>query len=127
MKQRWKPLTAAFVTAAVLTLAGVVLFFQPIAEADAVAGVPLPPPLAFFIYVALCVALFDWLAREMRSAGKAAFALVACQFVLVLDLALRGERGLMTLAASGTLMAVTWFCVAFVYARLSPRKASNVL
>lgn len=120
MRHRWKPVTAAFVTAAVVTLAGVVLFFQPVAESDAVSGAPVPQPVGFLVYVGLCVALFDWLAFQMRSAWKAAFALAAGQYVVVIDLALRGERGLLTLAASGALLAVTWLCVGFVYARLHP-------
>ncbi len=117
MKTRWKPLVAAFATAAVLTLVGVVFFFRPIAEADPGPAVALPAPLALVIYVGLCVALFHWLAVEMSSAPRAAFAVAACQYALVIDLTMRGERGLVTMAASGILLAATWAAVATVYSR----------
>lgn len=123
MRRTWTPVVAAFVTASLVTLLGVRFFFRPIAEADVPAEVTLSPALGFFIYVGLCVALFHWMALQMRSAGKAAFGLAAAQFVLAADLALRGERGLVTLAASGVLLAVTWTCVAVVYSWLSSERA----
>jgi hypothetical protein len=110
----------ALATASAITLSGVIFFFQPVAESDTATGIaPLPAPVAFLIYVGLCVALFDWLALQMRSATKAAFALATSQFVLVVDLTLRGERGFVTLIASGVLLAATWSGVAYVYSRLS--------
>lgn len=124
MKRNWKAVAAAFVTALVVTLVGVMFFFRPIAAADPAPGhSPLPQALGFFIYVGLCVALFDWLARQMQGAAKAAFALAAAQFILIVDLALSGERGLLTLAAGGALLAVTWVCVAFVYSRFTSGKS----
>ena len=101
MKEKWKALTAAFITAAVVTLIGVVFFFRPIAEADTGPAVAAPAPIALLIYVGLCVALFHWLAGAMSSAWKAAFAVAACQYALVIDLTMRGERGLVTMIASG--------------------------
>lgn len=117
MKGRLKAITAAFITALVVTLVDVVFFFRPIAGADAGPVVTLSAPFVLLIYVGLCVALFQWLALEMSSAWKAAFAVAASQYALVIDLTLRGERGLVTMAASGILLAATWSAVAFAYSR----------
>jgi hypothetical protein len=125
MNRTWKSAVAAFLTASIITFVGIVFFFAPIADSDPVpAAAPVPAPVGFFIYVALAVALYDWLANQMNSAAKAAFGLAAAQFVLVIDFTLRGERGLVTLVASGILLAVTWSCVAFVYSKFSPGRGA---
>lgn len=116
MKFRWRAILAAFTTAAVVNLVGVLFFFEPIAKADDPNGPLAHPLVGFLAYVVLSVVLFDWTARQMRNAYKAAFVVAAAQFVLVnVDFVLAGKRGLMTGMASTALMAATWICVAIAY------------
>lgn len=116
MQRNWKSILAAFIASCVVTLVGVKFFFGPIAEADTPSGPLLSPSVGFFIYVALSIALFDWIARQLHNAYKAAFIVAASQFILVnVDFVFRGERGLITAAASTALLVATWFCVAFAY------------
>ncbi len=123
--RNWKSITAAFVASSVVTLAGVIFFFGPIAKADTTSGPLLSPAAGFFIYVVLSVALFDWIARLIDNPYKAAFIIAASQFILVnVDFVLRGERGLMTAAASTVLLAATWFSVAFAYSIFSRERES---
>ncbi len=116
MTNHHKAIVAAFVAASVINFLGVVYFFAPIAASDNSAEAILPPAIAFLIYVVLSVALFDWAARQMRSAYKAAFVVATAQFLLVnVDFVLAGKRGLMTGIASTILLIVTWSCVAYAY------------
>ncbi len=118
MRRNWKSILAAFVTSCVVTILGVKFFFGPIAEADTPSGPLLSPFVGFFIYVSLSIALFDWVARQLHNAYKAALIIAASQFILVnVDFVFRGERGLVTAAASTALLAVTWFFIAFAYSR----------
>ena len=122
----WKAFLAAFVVASVVNLGGVMLFFGPIAKADAPSGPLVPPIIGFLVYVILSVMLFDWTARQMRSAYKAAFIVGASQFLLVnVDFVLAGKRGLLTGAASTVLMVVTWGCVAFAYSYFAGWNKTN--
>jgi hypothetical protein len=76
------------------------------------------PAVNLLVYVGLTVALFDWTARQMRSAYKAAFVVAAAQMFLVnVDYVLSGKRGVVTAGASTVLMVVTWLAVAAVYSR----------
>ena len=113
---RPKHFLAAFATAVVANLVGVFLFFRPISEGDT-ARLSVHPAVGLLVYVGLCAALFDWGARQLRSPYKSAFFVAAAQFVLIVDLTLRGERGWITTLAGGVLLAVTWAAVAFVVAR----------
>lgn len=124
MNANWKSIVAAFVASSVVTLAGVRFFFGPIEAAESVSGPLLHPAIGFFVYVALSIALFDWVARQLRSAYKAAFVVAASQFILVnVDFVFRGERGIMTAAASTVLLASTWLCVAYAYSFFARDKA----
>lgn len=105
---------AAFVTAFAATLCGVLFFFKPIADDDT-SVVSFHPALGLLAYVGLCVVLFAWASKEMRSAYKGAFMVAAPQVVFAFDLAFRGERGLLTAAAGAILLIATWLLVAFVY------------
>ncbi len=112
----WKSIVAAFVTLGVVTILGVVFFFRPIESADAVSGPLLHPAIGIFVYLALSVGLFDWVARQLRSAYKAAFVIAGSQFILVnVDFVFRGERGLITAGASTLLMIATWAAAAYAY------------
>jgi uncharacterized membrane protein len=116
IRPNWKSILAAFVASSIVTLAGVSFFFGPIAQADVVSGPLLPPAMGFFVYVTLSIVLFDWIARQIGSAYKAAFIVGASQFILVnVDFVFRGERGLMTAGASTALMVATWIAVAYAY------------
>lgn len=115
----WKAVTAAFVAMCVVTLIGVLFWFQPIQQADAGAAVLVSPALNLAIYALLSVLLFDWAARRMKSAYAAAFLIGAAQYILVIDLTLRGARGVATAGASAVLIIATWLSVAYVYSQLS--------
>lgn len=119
LKFNWKAMAACSAVSFVVTLGGVLLFFDPIAKKDVAGGALVHPAVGLLVYVALTVGLFDWIARQMRHAFKAAFAVAASQFVLVnVDFVLAGKRGLLTAGASALLMAATWASVALVYSRV---------
>jgi hypothetical protein len=116
MNQHMKAVFASLLAAIVINLGGVILFFEPIAKADVAAGPLVPKAVGFFIYVILTVILFDWTARLLNNAYKAAFVIAAAQFILVnVDYVLAGKRGLMTAGASTVLMVVTWTGIAYAY------------
>jgi uncharacterized membrane protein YesL len=109
----------AFLSLAVLYLAGVVLLLDPIAVGDAPTGPLIPLPMAFVIAIAVYVALFVWVEQRMRSPFSAAMTIAFSQFALVnVDYVLSGKRGFATAAASTVILFVSWSVVAVVYARL---------
>ena len=114
-----KRLTASFLTMAVITIGGVILFFRPISEADS-AGGAWPAPLALAVYSGLSIWLMDWAAGRMKNSYSAAIVVAGSQSILILDLAARGERGFLTALAGIALVAVAWLAVAFVHSKLSP-------
>lgn len=117
-QSRQKALFGAFITSAVVNIVGVVFFFEPIARRDPPGVALVHPAVNLLVYVGLTVALFDWTARQMRSAYKAAFVVAAAQMLLVnVDYVLSGKRGVVTAGASTVLMLVTWLSVAAVYSR----------
>ncbi|MEM9335600.1 MAG: hypothetical protein AAGA33_12180 [Pseudomonadota bacterium] len=118
MMSKAKQLIASFVTMAVLTIAGVILFFRPVSEADSAAGA-WPAPLALAVYAGLSVWLMDWASQRTKNSYSAAFVVAGSQSILILDLAARGERGLLTAIAGIILVAITWTAVAFVHSRLT--------
>jgi hypothetical protein len=118
MVDRWRALLGASMAIALVTAVGVTFFYAPISQGDE-STVSVHPAIGFSVYVILSIALFDWLARLMKSPYRAAFAIAASQFILVnVDMVLSGRRGVMTAASSTILMAATWASVAFVYAKL---------
>lgn len=119
MSTNWKATTGAFVTMCAVTLVGVVFWFRPIEEADESGAVLLSPALNLLVYALLAVLLFDWAARRMKGPYPAAFVVGAAQYILVIDLTLRGERGIATAGASAVLVTATWVSVAVVYSLLS--------
>lgn len=110
----------------IVTLIAVVFWFRPIEEADEAAAVLVPPALNLLIYALLSVLLFDWAARRMKSPYAAALLIGAAQYILVIDLTLRGARGVATAGASAVLIIVTWLCVAFSYSLLSRNKQEEL-
>jgi len=114
---RWKPISAAIVTALAANLVGVLFFFKPIADGDT-NRLEISPAAGLVVYVVLCVALFDWTARRLGNAFKAAFVVAGSQLILIIDLMLRGDRGLITAAAGAVLLAATWVPIAYVYSAL---------
>ena len=117
MAQRWKAILASIVTMGLVTIVGVLFFFRPLAEADEV-STAWAPPIAISVYLVLSVLLLDWSARQTRSSFTAAFVIASAQFIFIVDLLARGERGVLTAVAGTALLAMTWTCVAFVHARL---------
>jgi hypothetical protein len=103
---------------ALVTVLGVLFFFLPISSDDTVAA-QWPPLVAVSVYVLLSIALFDWAAKRIGSSFSAAFLIAGAQFIFIVDLLARGERGVMTAIAGTGLLAVTWICVAFVHSRLT--------
>jgi hypothetical protein len=114
-ERRWLLVAVAFVTVGVVTLLGVIFFFRPIEGADQ-AGSPLvSAPLNLAAYTALSVLLYDWAVRRTQGFFATAFIIGASQYILVIDLTLRGARGFATAGASAVLIFLTWASIAFVY------------
>jgi hypothetical protein len=109
---------ASTITMALVTVLGVLFFFLPISSGDTVAA-EWPPLIAVLVYVLLSIALFDWAAIRIGSSFSAAIVIAGAQFIFIVDLLARGERGVMTALAGTGLLAITWVCVAFVHSRLS--------
>lgn len=113
----WIPIIGIVITSVVINLIGVLFFFQPIAEVDQDI-ISLHPAVGLIVYVILGVWLFVWTSKHMKSAYKAAAVIALSQFILVIDLMMRGERGPLTALAGGILLAVTWASIALVYRKL---------
>lgn len=121
MTGRWKPVIAAFITMALVTFAGVTLFFQPMAAGDTPSA-PWPAPVAILLYLTLSIGLFDWATRKLKSASTAAIVIGGAQFIFIVDLLARGDRGLITALAGTALLFATWFSVALVYSLVADRQ-----
>ena len=99
-----------------LMLILVLAVFRPVAETVPPIEPPVKPLVAYAIYVALAVLLFEWTTRRMGNPWRAAFVLGASQFILVnVDMVLRGDRAFITAAASTLVLVVTWASLALVY------------
>jgi uncharacterized membrane protein YesL len=119
MPRNSRAIIGAFLSLAVLYLAGVVLLLDPIAVGDAPAGPLIPLPMAFVVAIAVYVALFVWVEQRMRSPFSAAMTIAFSQVALVnVDYVLSGKRGFVTAAASTVILFVSWSVVAVVYTRL---------
>ena len=119
MVSDFRAILGAFLTLAVLYLAGVVLLLDPIASGDAPTGALIPMPIAFLIAIAVYVGLFVWVEKRMPGPFSAAMTIAFSQFALVnVDYVLSGKRGLATAAASTIVLFVSWSAVAAVYAWL---------
>ena len=116
--RRWKAILASIITFGLVTIAGVVFIFRPLAEADTVSSA-WPAPIAISVYLVLSVVLLDWAARRTRSSYSAAAIIASAQFIVIVDLLSRGERGVLTAAAGTALLIISWACVAFVHSRLT--------
>ena len=103
---------------------GVVFFFRPIAANDTPSGESVPPVLGLLTYVLLSVAVLDWASRRFGEPVRIALVIAAAQIILVIDLVLRGERGVATGAAGSALIIVTWLAMGFVYRRALRGKES---
>lgn len=120
LKPKIVPIVASFIAAFVSTLVGVLFFFDPVTAGDATI-VAIHPAVGLLVYVTLCVALFVWATNQVSNAYKGAFLIAAPQFVLILDLTLRGSRGVTTALAGTVLLFLTWLVVAFTYSFLAKR------
>ena len=114
-ERRWLLVAVGFVTVGVVTLVGVIFFFRPIEEADQAGSPLISAPLNLAAYAALSVLLYDWAVRRTQGFFATAFIIGASQYILVIDLTLRGARGLATAAASAVLIFITWASLALVY------------
>lgn len=124
-KNLWAIL-GAYLTLAILYLAGVLLLLDPVAAGDAPTRPLIPLPIAFVIAIAVYVALFVWVERRMRSPLHAAMAIALSQFALVnVDYVLSGKRGIATAVASTVILFVSWSAVAVVYAWLRSKPEST--
>lgn len=100
----------------------VLAVFRPVADVVPPSEPPVPPLIAFAVYVVLAVLLFEWTVRRMSNPWRAAFVLGAAQFILVnVDMVLRGDRAFMTAAASTLVLVVTWASLALVYTMVERR------
>ena len=68
---RWKALLAAFVSAAVVNLVGVLALLNPIAAVDSAAGPLVHPAVGLLVYVGLCVCLFELALFEAKEEATA--------------------------------------------------------
>lgn len=119
MRNNFRAISGAYLTLAILYLAGVILLLDPVAAGDAPIRPLIPLPIAFVVAIAVYVALFVWIERRMRSPFSAAMAIALSQFALVnVDYVLSGKRGLATAAASTVILFLSWSAVAVVYAWL---------
>lgn len=129
MRRSFFRVVAGLAVYGLLMLTLVLTVFRPVAEVLPPSEPPVIPLVAFAIYVVLAVLLFEWTARRMSNPWAAAFALGAGQFILVnVDMVLRGDRAVITAAASTLVLAVTWASLAFVYTivdRRIPRDAAE--
>ena len=64
MTDRIKPILGAYLTLAVLYLAGVMLFYAPIAAQDAPGDPLVPKLLGFLLSIMFYIMLFVWVSRE---------------------------------------------------------------
>ena len=113
-----KPLIGAFITTFIVTLLGVFLFFKKIEESDT-SSVVVSPLIGLIIYSSICTAIFQWAMLEMKNVYKAAMVVALPQLALIIDLMIRGERGVYTAVAGGALLFITWTSVAFIYSKLN--------
>jgi hypothetical protein len=116
MTRRIVALAATAAVGAIVTFAGVVYFFEPIAAADPAAAPPVPAAVGFLVYIGLSVLLLDWVSGQVGRPVRAALIIAASQIILVsVDFVLRGERGLATGVASAVLILVTWSLMGVAY------------
>ena len=120
MKPKPVQIGAAFAVALLATLVGVLFFFDPVTDGDT-SFISVHPALGLLVYVGLSVGLFMWSTSETRSAYKGAFIVAAPQAILIVDLTLRGSRGVLTAVAGIMLLTFTWLLVAYTYARFDRR------
>jgi hypothetical protein len=128
MARRIGAIMGSAVFGAIVTLVGVIYFFEPIAATAAVAGPPVPAPVGLLIYIALSVLLLDWASEHAGGPIRASMMIAASQIILVsVDFVLRGERSATTGAASAVLILATWGTMGAVYRVLgsSSRSAEN--
>ncbi len=121
MKSKLKPIVASSIAALVVTLVGVLFFFKPLTDGD-VSFVTVHPVVGLVVYLSLCMWLFVWATDQTGSTYKGAFIVAAPQFIFILDLMFRGNRGFVTTLAGTTLLVLTWLIVAYIYSRLESSK-----
>lgn len=120
MGRRMTAMVAAALVAVAVNFFGVVFFFRPIAEADSPGGWLPPPAVGFLVYVLLSVLVLDWAARRFGKPVTAAWVIALAQVILIIDLVLRGDRGVATGAAGALLVVVTWTAMGWAYGRVRP-------
>ena len=121
-RHHWMALGVSFVVMSLVTLVGVMFWFRPVLEADEPGGPLTSAPVNLAIYSMISVLLYDWAVRRFKALFDIAFVMGASQYILVIDLTLRGERGLATAGASAVLIFATWASVALVYSLLARRR-----
>lgn len=72
------------------------------------------------------VLLLDWAIQRFGHPVRIGLAIALSQVVLVVDLVLRGDRGVATGAAGAALILVTWTTMGFVYGKARPDADSPV-
>jgi len=117
MKHPSFPVITSFIAAVAVMLVGVFFFFEPIAKIDT-SFISVHPAVGLLVYVGLSMLLFVWATNLSKSVYKGALLVVAPQAILILDLAMRGNRGIVTAIAGVVLLFFTWFVVGLIYSRL---------
>ena len=125
MTRRIGALLASAAVGAIVTLVGVIYFFEPIASANVASAPPVPAATGFLVYIMLSVLLLDWVSEQMGNPIKAALIIAASQIILVsVDFVLRGERSIATGAASAVLILATWGAMGAVRSRFASSASS---
>ena len=74
----------------------------------------------------LSVAVLDWGVQRFGQPLKVGLVIALSQITLVVDLVLRGERGVATGAAGAVLILVTWTAMGFAYGKAMPGREAAV-
>ena len=70
--------------------------------------------------------MLDWAVRRFGQPVKTGLVIAFSQIILVIDLFLRGERGIATAAAGAVLILVTWTAMGYAYGKAVSNHRSAV-
>ena len=107
------PVALVTLSSLVITLLGVIFFFKPVEASDT--SILSLPPYFGLAYIFLCVAIYLWAHKQLGNCYKAALVVTLPQVALIIDLMIRGDRGMTTTVAGSLLLFVTWFVTAFAH------------
>ena len=101
-------------------LIGVLLFFQPLTAGDQ-SLINVHPAIGLLTYAGVCTWIYLWAYHHIGHSYRSALVLVLPQAALIIDLTLRGDRGVVTALAGIALLVFTWFAVAYVHSYITSK------